>query len=305
MAHSARNAREPCGPEPTTYKIMECGVDWLTATCEPCDVQSKFNESAYALLHNQNQLGEDIKPWLMSGFEGLHAGGIGFAKRQGTSLVRLSGPTAFAYWRSFAERATNVSRLDLQVTISGVPDPPALVLKHHKEALDHVASWTKPPTVDLRLSNRSSPTLYLGRRVSDRFGRCYDKGDESGEAHYCGCVRYEWQFNGKCGWQMSRTILRSSLRPDSVVPFVAGQNERRGLSSTFTTTAGCLLTSPRKRGTDVHRLEWLAHQVSPAIEGLISRGKLVSVIMALGLQNYVELKDSGPHGPIIQTEVTQ
>ena len=299
------NGQVSCGPPSSTYHIMECGVDWLTATCEPSEGQTRFNEKAYSLLHNQHGLGEDMKPWSMSGFEGLRSGGVGFAKREGTSMVRLSGHMAFAHWRKFGELATNVSRIDLQVTIRGVSDPPALVLQHHKEALDHVAQWAKPPTVDLRLSNRSSPTLYLGRRVSDRFGRVYDKGNESGETHYQGCVRYEWQFNGKSGWQMSRTILRSGREPVEVIPFVAGQCLRRGLSPTFTTSAGCLLTSPRKRGTDDDRLEWLARQVAPAVQELISRGKLTSVIMALRLQDYIGSSMDGPIGPTNEKELEE
>lgn len=238
---------------------------------------------ASRLLDEERQQGNDIAPWNCLGFEGLHAGGVGFGDVDEMSLMRLSGPTAYQFWREAYELATNVSRLDVQVTVRQKVAPHETVLKHHAEALDHVAKLKRKPAVDLRLSNVRPPTLYLNQRTSTRFGRCYDKGGESKLDHYQNCVRYETQFNGKAGLFASHHVASQERVPEACAAIVTGFFSERGLVLEWGSGERSQLTNPRRRSDASRRLSWLRRQVAPCVQELFRRNMHHEVFEALGV----------------------
>lgn len=281
----------------TVYPVLEAGVDWLTVTCESGDTQELFDDAGYRLLQWETSTGAKCKPWHMAGFEGLHCGGVAFGKRESVSIMRLSSTLAWSNWRRIHALATNCSRIDLQVTIRSVPDAHSLIIACHEEALAHVAHYKRPPQIDLRLSNRSSPTVYLNKRSGDRFGRIYDKADESGLDYYKGAVRFEVQFNNDAAWTMSLTLASKDRDPVGVLPYVTRFFHDRGVFPRWSAAAGLQLSCPRKRSNHDRHLEWISRQVRPAVRDLIASGRVVDVINALGLSEIVTITGLGPHGP--------
>ena len=256
-----------------------------------------MQELAARLLDHERESGNDIKPWNCLGFEGLHAGGVGFGDVDEMSLMRLSGPTAYTHWREATQHATNVSRFDVQVTLRLTCHPQDLVLQHHAEALAHANPKKRKPAVDLRISNVRPPTLYLNQRTSSRFGRVYDKGGESKLDHYQNCIRYEAQFNGKCGLYASRHLESSEVAQDAAAAMVAGFFCERGLELAWPDVEPRSLTNPRSRTNAFRRLAWLRKQVAPCVEDLLKRNMHAEVADALRLSEATLRKLIGPHGP--------
>jgi hypothetical protein len=294
---STQKKRQTIQPSPLgPFSIKETGVDWITATCRDVDLQDRFKQLGYALLQTQAELGEQVKPWSFEGFHGLNGHHVAFGEQPEMCIMRLSSGVAWSYWRKCYELATNVSRIDFQVTVEGVPDCRKVILTQHRNALKHVEGWTKPPEVDLRLSNRRGPTLYLGVRQSDYFGRVYDKGRESKLDHYAGCVRTELQCNGRAARRAAHEIYHRGLSPSECEPYVAEFFRRRGCSRLWREAAGLTFCSPRSRTTNLRRLLWIRNQVAPAVQSLIDSGLLPEVLDALGLS-----KVAGESGVVQQS----
>jgi hypothetical protein len=269
------------------YPIKEAGVDWLTVTCQEGDTQAEFDSVGYSLLHTESELGCKLMPWYFENFEGLNAGHIAFGKRDSLSLMRMSSSVAWAYWRKAYELSTNCSRIDFQVTFEDVTEPDELILEAHKDALVYVSNMKRPTEVDLRLSNRRGPTLYLGMRTSARFGRLYNKFRESKLKHYSGCVRAEMQVNGKAAVFAARALLQSGRDPHDVIPFVSGFFSSRGVSPYWPTVSIHMFHVPRKRSSAASRLRWIQAQVAPAVRSLIDDGYLRATLEALNLTEMV------------------
>lgn len=269
------------GTTPSTLK--ESGIDWITVTCSDPDSRSRFQEFGCSMLHVETGLGEEVSTWRFQQFEGLKAGGAAYGEAEDMACIRLSGPTAHAHWRRAHALSTSCSRIDLQVTVANVEDVKGLIATHYAELMDHFKSWLKPPTIDLRWSNRTGATLYLGTRQSDRFGRIYDKGIESKMDHYRGCARYEIQFNGESAKLMARSITRDEVSRPNVEGKVLQYYSERGLRLSWPCAASSLLSRPRKRTTDARRLRWLNTQVAPAVKDLMARNDLPAILEALGL----------------------
>lgn len=271
------------GNPPVVYPIKDAGVDWLTVTCREGETKSRFDELGYSLLHVESELGGKIVPWNFERFEGLNAGQIAMGQREDLSMIRMSSACAWSNWRRAFELATNCSRIDLQVTFREVPEVDALILESHKAALDHANARKRPTEVDLRLSNRRGPTLYLGVRQSTRFGRLYNKFRESKLTHYEGCVRAEMQVNGKGANFCGRALLQSSRSPDAVIPYVSSFFLSRGIRPCWPYKEEYMFHIPRSRSNAGKRLTWLRTQVAPAVQQLISDGHFDATIEALGL----------------------
>lgn len=273
------------------FPIVDAGVDWITLTCAEPESRDRFREIGVSLLHVQGEMGEKITPSTVLGFEGLKTEGVGYGEMQAMSYLRLSGQMAQHYWRQPYDLATNCSRIDLQVTVGDVDQPAEQIVVHHAEAVKHHAGWLRPPTIDLRLSNRSSPTLYLNTRQSSTFGRVYDKANESKEARWSKCLRYEAQFHGKRALFTASRVRSCGADPVEAVPRVSSFFCMKGLSLPWKFEQQHVPMSARRRSIPTRRLRWLSTQVRGCVTSLIEAGYEREVFEAMGLESYLKAQD--------------
>jgi hypothetical protein len=264
--------------------VKEAAVDWITVTCKDPDRRDRFRDRGIALLHTQNSLGEKITPWRFSGFEGLKTTGIAVGQLPEMDCIRMSGPVAADYWRGVYQLATNCSRLDVQITVKVNQNVRQLIVDHYKQAVAHYSSWTNPPTLDIRMSNRTGTTAYFNTRGSPQFGRAYDKGIESKLDHYASCIRYEVQYNGNTAIFAAGRLLSCSSDPSIAASLVSGYFLERGLILPCPFKDPTLLSRPRQRSNSARRLRWLESQVKPCIQELLALGMWSEVESALDLK---------------------
>lgn len=255
----------------------------MTATCDSDELRPELESFASAILFKQRESGYQVTPWTWMGFEGLSCDGISYGTQSAMDIVRVSGPTAHDYWKRVYALTTNCSRIDLQVTVQNVVDPAAAIFEYHKAAMDYYANWLRPPTIDLRLSNRSSPTLYFNTRLSSRFGRIYDKGCESKLDHYRNCLRFELQCNGRLAKSVAFSMNGGSNSHVDAACRVHVFFTERNCSLPWASVESSLLSRPRRRTTASRRLRWLSTQVRGCVQELLERGMELEVYNALGL----------------------
>lgn len=263
---------------------FECGIDYFTGTKQRTKRASAFVQFAERTIRNEEKQGNEKRGWGMSGYKGVRCGGAEFGERPDGFILRLSSALADEGWKRAYHLADNCSRIDLQVTAPVGVEPSTFIAREYKR----MARWSSEnkarPVVSILRENRGPATLYSGKRASEKFGRIYDKGAETGLDHYQNCVRFEVELKGEVARLASAQLFRS--------------REVRGLTyagvSQFFNVRGGVSWPPSKflLHLEVHRmpsdslqkLAWLKESVRSTVQWLKARGLEQEVLAALDLR---------------------
>lgn len=274
-----------------SFTIQEGAVDYVTATAQSGEYGDNLQKLGAKLLDHAHVESWDVKPWRFHGYEGLQSGPVICATRQDSTLIKLSSVYASEFWFEVLQLATNCSRLDTQVTVR--LDGPAQ--DGMRTILKSIRQFRKVnkggPVLKVITEEPGGVTIYLGKRQSDRFGRIYDKGAESGREQYRDCLRFEVQWQNKLARQVGQELVqhenkfannRSKLRhSEAVRGYVFPYFTQRGVPADFATTRQSLVTSARPVTNVQQQLSWLNSQVAPTVASLISRGMAYDVAESL------------------------
>lgn len=268
--------------------LLSVGVDYLTVIETRGIMAADLASCASSLFRNEVERGNVSKGWGMAGFSGFQAGQIQIGKRDDEILVRLSSNLAQRSWRQCYLLATNVSRMDLQVTVNWGKDCGPIIRRQHRQAL----RWSKSSNAGTKVryisSNDGGQTVYLGSRESMRFGRIYDKGVESGLAQFANAVRYEVEFKGKLAQLVASDMASTHAEMSSTVGKVSRFFYDRGVPLQGLQKAHQHESCHRIRSDHSQSLLWLRESVRPCLRRLIRAGKRAEVFEALGLSDETE-----------------
>ena len=280
-------------------EMVDCGLDWATFTVKGHVEGTRFALLAESLLLQERDRGCFLQPWSISGYEGFLCGQVAAGVRHDSGIVRLSGALAQTEWRTFYEQAENCSRIDLQATYRFPSQAGPVIASTYRGVLNHRRRSKRGPTISIWKTAGGSATIYFGKRVSERYGRIYDKGLESKLDHYNNCVRYELEVKGNLAWTTVNDLARECgpiagpcpSKPElayihrKVVGYFGGL----GVTTQFATIGDALLRSATPRSSLTVSLEWLRTQVLPTVEKLRSHGFNADV------ENLLGLRPGGPH----------
>jgi len=278
---------------PTLKGDLLCaGIDYITATQEPGPQLEELRALALSLAEVELSLGMYGKPYAAQGYEGFKVGHIAYGERGDGCMIRLGGPTAAAHWRPVYRNARHVTRIDLQATYRTTPEPPQAIRKHYDELLRWSKNHNGRLEPEVMIGRGDAVTVYSGRRASDTFLRCYDKGRQSKQIQFSGCVRYEGEFKGKRGHTLATRVYRSQDEWSVSASLIMGLFNRRGACISSLARSFYDRTSLRKwlqcpaRLTDVDRsLQWLAVSVRPTVSAIVQRQGKESLRGLLGLSD--------------------
>lgn len=264
--------------------IADAGVDWLTCHVPHGRPAQHLAAWTNVLLRSAQREGNDIKPWRWNGYEGATAGQVTLGGRDDGMIVRLSKGTARDNWQHVYAIAGRCSRLDVQVTVNGVPPGHDLA----QAGRDAVGGFTprrgRPPEWTYVQTKASGATLYLGSRASQAFARLYDKGCEEGGEHLSGRWRYELELKQETAQHAASALSRGGSERARSIATVHEAFSSRGVEPVFARLdVPVPTTPPRTESDDARRLAWLSGQVRDVVAGLIRRGHGEEVLEALGL----------------------
>lgn len=274
----------------TSLKILESGVDWLTATAPRGPISDNMIALAEPLLHQCASQGNRILLWKGNGYHGRTSGEVSMGIGKQGAIVTLKSREAFTGALSFMKEGYRVTRLDLQVTCvdeSKMEDrwqAEYYALQHRKQKAG------RPISSDLRLNSRGGSTLYLGSVKSDIIARAYDKGVEAKIAPAGVCQRLEVQFRRRAAKLQTARYNQSEDKPHHTSSVVTTFFKTRGIivPAVEKRSAGIeiqyeALYSKRAASDDERSLRWLGTLVAPTVRRLIESGKREQVLRALGL----------------------
>lgn len=278
--------------ETVAATVTSAGIDYLTATAFRTPKHHDFREVTETILERVIREGNEVSTWRANGYHGRRAGGVAVGVRHDTWIARLSSDDARESWREVYQRASNVSRLDVQVTFR--LDEPDIDF-FHRQRLRALASRTKRgrrSNVTLITSSLDGDSLYLGKRTSDLYARCYDKGREEKSASAGVLVRQELEYKRDRAKDAAEQIYRAASEVTETHQLV---------SSFFKTHAIQTIQNDAKREVGARgrttsidaKLAWLRTAVAPSISFLITHDRLSDTLTALGLDKLVQPKLTG------------
>jgi hypothetical protein len=273
-------------------KILESGVDWLTATAPRGLLSDSMIALAEPLLHEQFSQGNRISLWKGSGYHGRTSGAVSVGVGKEGSIVTLKSREALLSASTFLGGDYRVTRLDLQITCFDKSKMEDRWQAEYYALLSRKKKAGRPILADLRLNSRNGSTLYLGSPKSDIIARAYDKGIEAKIAEAGECQRYEVQFRRRYAKQQSARLNQSEDQHHYIASTVTNFFKTRGVSVPRVAKADTgieiqheALYSQRAKSDNERSLHWLGTLVAPSVRRLIQSGKRAEVLRALGLDD--------------------
>lgn len=286
----------PNVPNEVVIDSLAGSVDWLTITVKPGEMQNRLMLEAQRLAHDLEAQGWQRRKWSFGhGYTGFIVAGLRWGVRQQDNILMLSGQEASLNWSPALEMASNVSRLDLAVTVT-LADPIPDVAKRAYSLLitDPNRCEAKKRRYSYVENSAGGQTLYIGSRASDQFGRLYDKGLENAkepDAPPSLIWRYEVEFKAYRAKGMARILKAKARDADSrISEDIGGAVNQwftgRGVTPIWITAhpdTDWVVELEARITDDEASLRWLTLQVRPTVVHLMSRDKADQVLEALGI----------------------
>lgn len=263
-------------------KVVDADVDWITCTAATKDAQEQLWNVGQHVLHRNELEGEHATRWHANGYEGWTNGSVSLGARPDGCILRISGEQARYEWRECFRAAENVSRLDLAVDCE-LDCPVTSVSRDIYRNVRHVRPPNgRPPTRRLIVSGDGGSTAYIGSRVSEQFGRVYDKGIESKSAAAGKWWRFEVEYKGSQAFAHSQRLTSTDDHRVLCCATVASWFRARANYSYSSASVTLSILRSKERTTDERKLSWLASAVRPTAQYLVERYGVDRVLAALG-----------------------
>jgi hypothetical protein len=273
--------------------VLESQLDWLTASFHTHNSAERAKADADRWARSEVAEGAQVKPFRLGGYQGWLAGRVRLGTRLDGALLQLSGDLAERHVSEVSARASNVSRVDIAVTVRVGPEDGDLAADHYTEAVRYRKVHPAGARPLLTQDGDGGSTLYLGDRASNWFLRVYNKHAEcleardlEGAAHYEGCWRYELEVKGPDAFRQAQLYPGVFDRPGYCQAYVHQWAENHGLVPAFPYDGDQKLEPGFRRRSDRDtRLAWLSDSVRPAVDWLRESTDRDTLIGLLGLSD--------------------
>jgi len=280
-------------PEYSLFPVISCGPDWLTCTSRKSGVSNALQDWAMDQLAKEKACDGQISQARRLGYAGWKTSGLYVGERPQEVMVQLSGPRCSPLALEAITLSSNVSRLDLQVTVWTEGEQPALAEWTYKQLKERAAISYVPYAFSLIVNHPAGATLNLGRRVSDAYGRLYDKTAELGSEVPRLLWRYEVEWKRKSARRQAMRLLEQRCSPTHVCKQVHAWYTKKGVLPSFTVTSGRLSDGPTITAPTKDVLSWFRASVSKTVAKAINQHGRQAVLSALGLLDLTEGGYSG------------
>jgi hypothetical protein len=199
----------------SNYTVISAGPDWITATAKSGGPSLEFEHLADEVLDNERAESRDVTFGSRLGYDGRSGEGFFHGRRPDGSLIIASGRHACPLAAKITSVCSNVSRLDLQVTLWTHGEQPHLGVWGYQTLKRKRQSNGRPGQLTLITGYPSGETFYINKRASDSFGRCYDKATES----KLGLERTVWRFECEFKRKLAHAYAKRVVAAESVSAF--------------------------------------------------------------------------------------
>lgn len=272
---------------PYSFSIVDSGVDWLTATARGREARSSFLTVGETLLKDDAGAGVEITSARIRDYSGWKGSGVFVGTRRDDDLIVLTSNRAAAHWKTVAQAASNVSRLDIQVTVWTHGEQPALSRWYYQRAKRLPPQRGRPRTLSLIQTQPAGDTLYVNKRTSDAFGRVYDYATAHKKGPARTLWRYEVEYKRHLASNHAHSLLGAGVRAGAIESIVAAWYDARGVRPTWETDSSL---RPAKVSDDLPErdvLLWFESSLSKTVAKAVRRYGVDAVLRSLHLSDLV------------------
>lgn len=266
--------------------VVDYGVDWITATATQGVGYQQFAEVGTKNIRREKLAGNTLHANSWQGYSGYQCGAVFIGELNGRMLIKVTSHLADEVFKDIVPHASNVSRIDLQITVRCQPPEPQLIEKARKHIINYIRAHNLPTQHRMIQDSKKGDTLYIGRRVSDRFARLYNKHTESGLEDYKNCYRFEGEYKRGVAHDTAMLLAEENDHSSVASELVESHFRRYGIvRSQATSTRPVVRLRPPGDSDATRVINWLRSGVSGSIQKLRAEGLLHEAIEALGLSD--------------------
>jgi hypothetical protein len=273
------------------HTIESAGVDWITATAQKGSTRWEMETFARSERERLMDSGESIKQGYRLGYYGWQAEHFFHGQREGGSIIVASGAVAHSIHKSVANVADNISRLDLQVTVSTPIDRPNLAAQAHEVIRSGSPAKVRMKNVSYTNTSPQGDTCNIGKRSSDSYGRLYDKAAESGQGAARSRWRYEIELKRNLANSAASTLRRFDSSQAVALSLVHRWFDTRGVAPIFPPAEFSCPHEPSPSNSKHDVLLWFETSLSVTVAKAVKAHGLRRVLEALCLLNQVTIDE--------------
>lgn len=277
------------------YPIFSAGIDWITASGSTGSSSLSMEHFWDAIADNERAAGREVKPAARLGYKGWQAQGAFFGRSTQGVLCQLTSLRAALGAKELTMLSTNVSRLDVQVTIFPGREAPNLAEEGFRN-LDHASPGKgRRHAYSYTLTRPQGATLTINRRLSDLYGRLYDKGAEMRSLHAFWLWRYELEMKRQVAQRWANILADSERTAALSCELVHEFYSRKKVVPRFSRLSDDLAGQHfiEERTTDVRR--WLQTSVSVTLAKQIKKVGLETTLRDVHLHHLFDLRKDRNH----------
>lgn len=270
------------------FTPVSSGPDWITATCSEAGKRLEFERLGDQWLDIERDRRRDVSAASRFGYQGHATKGLFVGRRDRDSILVASGPDTPARAIPIIEAATNVSRLDLQVTVWTHGEQPHLAMESYHRLTRNRHLAHRPGQVTLITSDPKGETLNVNKRSSDAYGRLYDKASEAEAGPPRTLWRYEVEFKRSYARAYASALSRCTSIPDFTKREVHQWWARKQVVPAYPLIECPSQPEARLELPEHDVLAWFERSVSITVARAIKRHGLRVTLAALALDALVE-----------------
>lgn len=251
-------------------KLIETGLDWLTATSANTEVQEAMQSLWEQIIDEREVHSKYIKKgsWQQYIGQTIPHGFIG--SRDDGVLVRLSGDLAYDYATLFIDLGCRPSRVDVQATVRATIPPNEIINTLYHSARQHKPSIGRTPKLKMFTNREAVEGLYVGSRNSEVFLRTYDKYLESREEEYKDCVRFECELKSFAARAFADKASILPVDRLMYIDLLKTLYSQRGMDIPVDGSGSEVVLHKTSSQTGVEsKMWWLSTQVAPTVRHLV------------------------------------
>lgn len=271
------------------WDLVEVGVDWLTATFTHGRPSAAIATLADRWQRDRSLDGFDLKPWAWNGYRGSVVDGITWGTRDDGSIIRLSGKFARQHYLAATSFATNISRIDVQLTAYNPVWPSGLATSINQGVAGHPMVLSGQTQTTLTRHTPAGETLNIGSRSSNRYYRIYDKAAESKGEYEQGTWRYEIEYKADRAYRLAKRLERGLTNDNQILELLSQAfAEYNVITPIVSKPIGWKERDVVRTTDDQRRLEWLRSCIRPCVIRMHEAFSADVLAEALGLYGIID-----------------
>ena len=199
-------------------------------------------------------------------------------------MIQLSGRQSADHWKQAVATADNTSRIDVAVDSELKPPVAALAVQLYRQMRRHRTTPGRTAKRTLWTSTDGGATVYVGSRVSENYGRVYDKGQETGTAPAGVWWRWEIELKGETSKSNANAWLLEDAGCNELAAVTCNWFRARLGTAPPSFSTAFVHNVPSNPSTIDRQLRWLSTGVRPTVQRLLHQIPRERILQALGLE---------------------